>query len=707
MNPPKPGDEVYYNLDDPNAYRQLYEHGHASTRTTLQYVVLSIWVVVCSVAYHLYYVRNYRMNTPADLLWDAIVFITPASLLDAVDGWVNPPLFPRPMLQTQTRSHAAKSELLGRILGTSKSGNIMGQVFSSTRRATTPASGGGLMQKRDPYRPPGLGNWDNSCYQNSILQGLASLEPLPRYLAWALQDFDAKKTNPETAGTLQTLIAQLNDSSNNGTTLWTPAKLKSMSTWQQQDAQEYFSKLLDDIDKEVFKVLKASERIPGLEAECVSDETAASQHSDDSGYQSTTPVMKICSELRILSNPLEGLVAQRVACVTCGHCDGLSMIPFNCLTLNLEVGKLDYDLYERLDAYTKLESIEGVECGKCTLLKMKRLLPILIERSRTARYPEASIRDVVTRLENVEAALELDDFEDKIISEKCKITAQNRVSSTKTKQTVIARPPQSLAIHVNRSVFNETTGHMFKNLGMVRFPAMLDLGPWCLGSAPGAAHGNRSVDDLVRRAQEYIDGQELEEWLTEPRSSMAAGDREPSKLSGPIYELRAVVTHVGRHENGHYICYRKIPRSAPRHSMPSKNFSSEADDDAIELTSLKSESLDTAWWRLSDENVYQVDEEVVLAQGGVFMLFYDCVEPQPILTSNLAHLSDPVAEDLDRFTAADLAKQETVDPVPMLGNHPSQRQAEGTGAASPLAGMVPSQELAEQTPLPPGDEEDL
>ncbi len=38
------------------------------------------------------------------------------------------------------------------------------------------------------------------------------------------------------------------------------------------------------------------------------------------------------------------------------------------------------------------------------------------------------------------------------------------------------------------------------------------------------------------------------------------GRPTPVKITGPIYELRAVVTHQGRHENGHFICYRKHAR---------------------------------------------------------------------------------------------------------------------------------------------------
>jgi hypothetical protein len=70
-----------------------------------------------------------------------------------------------------------------------------------------------------------------------------------------------------------------------------------------------------------------------------------------------------------------------------------------------------------------------------------------------------------------------------------------------------------------------------------------------------------------------------------------------------------VITHYGRHENGHYICYRQSPYDI-------KN-DDELDDDTQKKT--------RPWWRLSDEEVKEVSEDVVLAQGGVFMLFYEQV----------------------------------------------------------------------------------
>ncbi|KZL81892.1 ubiquitin carboxyl-terminal hydrolase [Colletotrichum incanum] len=625
MNSPGSFKDTY----GPDYYRRIHDETFW-TRLKEPSVVVSLVALVATAVYSIFgasAVPTPLLSRAGRTLWDVLVWLIPFDALTLLEGWLHPPLFPRPMLQNQTRTHAAKSELLKNILGMNRQGGIMGTVSQAGIRGLSSVSGAVMSLKGSSDYPPGLGNLDNSCYQNSILQGLASLKPFPKYLADPVQDPEIDRRRVEAVDTLRGLIADLNSARNYGKTLWTPGSLKNMSTWQQQDAQEYFSKLLDEVDREIAKAAKATQKSTGFESECTNDDTATSQHSDDSGYQSLSTVSKI-SSAKVLRNPLEGLIAQRVACVECGHSDGLSMIPFNCLTLSLNVGGNDHDLYELLDVYAHIEPIEGVECGKCTLLKAKRLLTMLVERAEASYTDEEKLKEPRSRLVAVEEALDEDDFEDKTLTEKCKFPSQFKVSSTKTKQAVIARPPQSLAVHMNRSVFDENTGMMYKNSSGIRFPLTLDLGPWCLGSASNS-----------RESEE-------EQWLLDPRSSMVAGDKRKSYITGPIYELRAVVTHYGRHENGHYVCYRKFPR----HSSP------EDADEVLVKSETSDENTETDWWRLSDETVRKVDEEEVLDQGNVFMLFYDCVDPNIVPSSEVA-AADAAAGSAD--APADAEDDET------------------------------------------------
>ncbi|KAK4127360.1 cysteine proteinase [Parathielavia appendiculata] len=604
-------------------------------RITNPTVIITIALVAATIVYRA--AQRRRLPPLAQLLWDASVSAIPARLLFAIDRLINLPVFPSLMLKTPSTTHAAKSEALRRTLGIDGGGGILGSVAQAGRYGfgSLSRNASGNSAARD--KPPGLGNYDNSCYQNSILQGLASLKAFPSYLSAISLGNKLSSSQTRTVDTLRNLVAELSSLSSNGRTLWTPDVLKNMSTWQQQDAQEYYSKLLDQIDDEIAKASRVLQDSRGLESQSTSYDSSASEHSDDSGYHSSTTVSKSGLELRFARNPLEGLIAQRVACVDCGYCEGLTMIPFNCLTLTL--GTLQqHDLYERLDHYTKVESIEGVECPKCSLIKCRDLLKALIARM-------GELLDLQQRLQLLEKALEEETYDEETLA-KCNIKPKARASSTKTKQVALARPPQSLVFHVNRSGFDERTGSMFKKSAAVRFPMILDLAPWCLGSAESRAILEEGT----------VAAQDVEQWTLDPRSSMVAGNRGPSRVTGPIYELRAVVTHYGHHENGHYVCYRKHPVSPPPTKLEDEQAEkvfdhagaaekAPEDSESVPETELASqttgmgepikpmpgkEAQQSQWWRLSDEDVTLVDERTVLSQGGVFMLFYDCVDPTSV-----------------------------------------------------------------------------
>jgi ubiquitin carboxyl-terminal hydrolase 1 len=663
MTPQRDDFQTYY-----DARVQAHRQAHASSQVWDRYTQPSVLLPVLILALTVIYQRFGARIAPDGIIpfvvnssWDALVYMMPRPLLEAIDSRCDTSLVPRPASETTLDTHAAKSKAMRRVLGLDRSGGMMATVFQARNRALS-VTGSALGLKANAIQPPGLGNRDNSCYQNSILQSLASLQPLPDYLERCLRSVDKGNENKEVAQTLKTLVSALNDASNNGRTLWTPSLLKSMSTWTQQDAQEYFSKVLDDIDKGLAKSLQSQRSQTGFESDSSKDETVASQHSDDSGYQSQSSSAK-SQDAKPIRNPLEGLLAQRVSCVQCGHSDGLSMTPFNCLTLSLELDRGFYDLHDRMNAYSKLELIEGVECPRCTLLKAKRLLTRLVDSMQEKQASEAMLAEPSQRLEAVETALEEDDFSDETLRDRCKISSQAKVTTTKTKQIVIARPPQSLAIHMNRSVFDPRTFDMMKNSAPVGFPLTLDLGPYCLGSAS---------------APEQSSDEDLEHWQLDAKASMIAGDRDTSKLVGPIYELKAAVTHSGRHENGHYICYRKYPCNEPPivESAESEAEDSDSDpnvdsnsgeaqpEDAERVKTRKDEPA-MQWWRLSDDNVSKVDESFVLSLSpGVFMLFYDCVDPNMVLQSRDDDLQSESTDEKSMTEDPGLEEEDSAGNVP-------------------------------------------
>ncbi|KAH8811925.1 hypothetical protein F5884DRAFT_295106 [Xylogone sp. PMI_703] len=592
------------NLPDLFGDQEYHQDFHGEPLTTFYSrmgFIIPFAIFIVSVIYHTLYRLDYDLLPLPELLWNCLVYVTPYRLLDVIESYRSPLRLSNSGLRPRT--HAAKSEMMRQVLGLDARGGIMAPVGTAARKLSTLPGISKITQLSDS-RPPGLGNWDNSCYQNSVLQGLTSLGPtLSNYLATPHMndDFMQQTVKPQMkmADALRGLIATLKDPSNNGRRIWTPATLKSMSSLQQQDAQEYFSNVLDQIDREMAKAVALAKPSHGIEGE-----------STPTVRPATSNVFAV-SDLR---NPLEGMIAQRVGCTNCGYSEGLSMIPFNCLTVPLGRAP-EYNISQCLDEYTKLEQIEGVKCGKCTLLKFQWSLSTISERLRDTPEDHTVRKTTKERLEAVNAALEDDDYEEKTLLQKCKIPSRSRVSSTKTRQAVIARPPKSLVVHFNRSVFDEYTGELKKNYAEVRFPKFLDLGPWCLGSSNAAKYPDK------------------ENWTLDPQESLNAGSLERSRLRGPLYELRAVVTHYGRHNNGHYICYRK-------HSSPETE---------------GKEQQNEQWWRLSDDDVSKVSEENVLGQGGVFMLFFDCVEPSVVINSTATvseSLSVPEHASLELDVAA-------------------------------------------------------
>jgi len=600
-------------------------------------------------------------------LWDPIIrtiaFITPASIVFYVEARVNPSPLPARMLAIRYGTHEAKTEAVARLLGAdSPAGLINSLTFVGKRKVS------GMLAPRRSDKPAGMGNLSYSCYQNSVLQGLASLGPVREYLGDILTDGSSGLPRLRITEALARLVEDLYDQARNGSTLWTPPILKNMSTFQQQDAQEYYSRLLDEVRDEIHKALKAAEKKPGFEGECSDkDETAASQHSEDSGYQSnSSSVLRAFERHEALQIPLEGLTGERVECTVCSRSSGLKLQSFFCLTLNPGFEQLSYDIHELLNSFVEAERLESVQCSRCTLLTYRDKITKLIAATKDASGPQAekSRQDWQQRLQPVEEALEDDDSDDDTLSKKCRIGPKNRVKSTKTKQMGIARPPRSLALHINRSLYDPLTGRVAKNSRPVTFPRLLDLGRWCLGSASSQQPERTRSPSLATAHADTGGGTDApddkEEWQLPPQMPIVAGAQQASRLTGPMYELRAVVTHYGSHESGHYICYRKHPAlkenktstSEPKEESKPANLAADGGNDGGEDVQSEGgdgihgnveETKDTAasapdteshWWRLSDQDVTMVTEAQVLSQAGVFMLFYDRVDPASVLIAN-------------------------------------------------------------------------
>ncbi|KAL8717836.1 MAG: hypothetical protein Q9225_004959 [Loekoesia sp. 1 TL-2023] len=598
----------------PLDFQRIAEELRTKSQDSKLPTTLTSALLLIPLVYQLFYWLDYPILPMSELLWNSAIYATPTRIISTLESTLLPRTSEKTRddaEQSNSITHAQKSETMRRVLGLDGTG-----MLSKLQRPRSLPAVKTLLKSGSKESPPGLGNWDNSCYQNSIIQGLASLPSFSSFLQRTNPDDPSKSTK----AALKDIIERLKQEANLGTIVWTPAQLKSMSSWQQQDAQEYFSKLMDEVEKETTRSITGEGAHSGLAAiqDTSSDSTKFSSDGVDPVEEKRPPSPKarlnlsqLPDELQsvIARNPFEGLLAQRVGCLKCGFVEGLSLIPFNCLTLPLGKHWL-YDIRSCLDEYTALEPINGVDCAKCTLLQSKIQLEKLQSQfmDETAQELQASAplvtealkASVEERLAAVNDALENKDFSDNTILKKCQISQKSKVSSTKTRQAVIARAPKSLAIHINRSVFDEMTGMLSKNYADVRFPLRFSLASWCLG--------------LRSRANEG--GDDTEHWNTTPSESMLTDDiADDRRTDSNMYELRAALTHYGRHENGHYICYR-------RHET------------GTTVDSKDPEGNDKSWWRFSDEDVSPVSEDNVLAQGGVFMLFYERIDEPPLISKS-------------------------------------------------------------------------
>ena len=356
--------------------------------------VLTLYVLVLTLGVY-YLLRRTHLAPPRSLpglLWDVLVYITPPALILAFETPPEPVTTPAPAhnrhepapgTYAAARTFGAKSAAMRRITRLDSVHAITTKLLGAPRRFSTVGASTwtAAAAARDAGAPAGLGNWDNSCYQNSVLQGLAALPSVATYLAGedVKEGTECKEVEEEededeegsVTWALRGMIEQLNDPANGGRRLWPPRALQRMSSWQQQDAQEYFAKVVDALDRDAARALRrrraASDGLAELRN--LSGSPKMRLWTTDGTVDASSLSPNPASTNAQRRNPLEGLLAQRVGCLRCGLVEGISLIPFNCLTLPLGhgYGGLGTTLAACLTESTRLEPILGVECAHCTL----------------------------------------------------------------------------------------------------------------------------------------------------------------------------------------------------------------------------------------------------------------------------------------------------------------------------------------------------
>lgn len=134
------------------------------------------------------------------------------------------------------------------------------------------------------------------------------------------------------------------------------------------------------------------------------------------------------------------------------------------------------------------------------------------------------------------------------------------------KKLSLARLPPVVPVHLKRFRHEKGSGggNSSKVETRIRFPLLLDLGPYCAKTKAAKEH----------EGEENGDGDE--------------GEGETTAPTEPLYVLSSVIVHKGKLDNGHYISYSR-----------------QGDE----------------WFRFDDSMVVQVEEREVLS-AEAYMLFY-------------------------------------------------------------------------------------
>jgi hypothetical protein len=138
--------------------------GSLDASTLAAYVVLAVAVIY----QYLHHQDYFPLLSIPEVVWNSCVYLIPSQIIFALDRRSNKSETAEASEEAEesvSKGFAAKSEAMRRLMGWEN-----GRLFSAI---PSPAALPGLRRLsavRSRITPPGLGNWDNSCYQNSVIQ---------------------------------------------------------------------------------------------------------------------------------------------------------------------------------------------------------------------------------------------------------------------------------------------------------------------------------------------------------------------------------------------------------------------------------------------------------------------------------------------------------------------------------------------------------